>query len=252
MEQIDQRNISESQVPSPERRPCKYCRTPIHPHATVCQYCRYHQRWLLNNFQPLASFISIILLGVSVWQFMVASDLRTKADNALQRASVVEQVAKQMESLLAFNFLVTKANSDDRKAFDELWGISQTPSHGYQDLAQRAVETLVWSSSTLPKQPALAEKLQLLSHSELLTYYRQTPHVHSASVLLAVNDPQNTRMTEEEKADFTAIMVEEDASFRVAQRACMYIGVEKSRAVKPVLHDRVIEKCKMYGKLWGY
>jgi hypothetical protein len=99
----------------------------------------------------------------------------------------VWRCTKRTESLLDFNFLLTKASSDDRKAFDELWVISQTPGHAFQDLARGAVETLVWSNITLPRESALVEELQLLDHSELLNYYRQTPHVRSASVLLAVN-----------------------------------------------------------------
>jgi hypothetical protein len=112
----------------------------------------------------------------------------------------------------------------------------------------------VWSNITLPRESTLVEELQLLDHSELLNYYRQTPHVRSASVLLAVDGEQNTHMTEEEKADIIAVMIDEDVSFRVVQRACLFIKprLEKYRQVKPASHDRVMEKCKIYGKLWGY
>jgi hypothetical protein len=72
--------------------------------------------------------------------------------------------------------------------------------------------------------------------------------------LVTVQDEQNKRMTEEEKADFLAIMVDEDGSFRVVQRACLFIKprLEKYRQIKPASHDRVMEKCKIYSKLWGY
>ena len=253
-EHRDQNHISESQPPAPDGKNCQYCRTPIHLDASVCQYCRYHQRWWLNYFQQFGFLVSIGLLGFSFWQLTVILQQRTKADEALQRASAIAQVVQRTESLLDFNFLLTKANSDDRKAFDELWVISQTPSHAFQDLAHRAGETLVWSNITLPQRPALVEELQLLDHSKLLNYYRQTPHVHSGSVLVTVDGEQNKRMTEEEKADFLAIMVDEDGSFRVVQRACLFIKprLEKYRQVKPASHDRVMEKCKIYGKLWEY
>ena len=187
-EDRNQSHISEPQVPLPDKKTCPYCRTHIHPDASVCQHCRYHQRWWLNYFQQFGFLVSIGLLGFSIWQLTVALQQRTKADEALQRASAVEQVAKRTESLLDFNFLLTKATSDDRKAFDELWVISQTPGHAFQylDLAHRAIETLVWSNITLPQQPVLVQELQLLDHSQLLNYYRQTPHVHSGSVLVAV------------------------------------------------------------------
>jgi hypothetical protein len=250
----DQSDSSESQPPQPDKKHCKYCQAPIYLNASVCQHCRYHQRWWLNYFQQFGFLVSIGLLGLSFWQFTVALQQRAKADDALQRASEVEQVAKQTKSLLDFNFLLTKAGSDDRKAFDEVWAISQTPGHVFQDLARGAVQTLVWSNITLPQQPVLVEELQLMDHSELLNYYRQTPHVHSGSVLVAVNHEQNKRMTEEEKADFLAVMIDEDISFHIVQRACMYIKpkLEMYRQVKPVLHDRAMDKCKIYGKLWGY
>jgi hypothetical protein len=197
-----------------------------------------------------AFLVSIALLGLSIWQFTVASAQRTKADEALERASAVEQLAKQTQSLLDFNLLLTKATSDDRKAFDELWGLSQTPQHTYQDLARRAVEAMVWSNITFPQDPALIDRLQQLDYAELLQYYRQTPHVHSPSALYAAGG--NKHMTEEEKADFIAIMIDEDGSFRVVQRACLVIWerLELYQRAKPARHARVVDQCKVYGKLW--
>jgi hypothetical protein len=251
-EHIDQdhSDISESQSPSPDEKNCKYCRTLIQPDASVCQYCRYHQRWWLNFFPQFGFIVSIALLGLSIWQFRVALEQRTKADEALHRASVVEQLAKQTQSLLEFNLLLTKAISDDRKAFDELWEISQTPQHTYQDLARRAVETMVWSTITFPRDSALIDKLQKLGYTELLQYYRKTPHVHSPSILYAADG--NKHMTEEEKADFIAIMIDEDGSFRVVQRACSVIRerLELYEQAKPARHDRVVNQCTVYGKLW--
>jgi hypothetical protein len=253
-EHRDQNHISESQPPAPDEKNCQYCRTPVYLDALVCQYCRYHQRWWLNYFQQFGFLVSIGLLGFSFWQLTVALQQRTKADEALQRASTVEQVAMRTTSLLDFNFLLTKASSDDRKAFDELWVISQTLGHAFQDLARRAVETIVWSNINLPLESALPEVLQLLDHSALLNYYRETPHIRSASVLLAVNSEENMRMTEEEKADFIAVMIDDDVSLRVVQRACMYIKprLEKYQQIKPASHARVMDKCKIYGKLWEY
>jgi hypothetical protein len=218
----DQSDISKPQALSPDEKNCKYCRTPIHLNASVCQHCRYHQRWWLNFFPQFGFLVSIVVVGVSIWQFRVALEQRTKADEALQRASAVEQLARQTQSLLDFNLLLTKVISDDRKAFDELWGISQTPQHSYQDLARRAAEAMVWSGViTLPEYPALIDRLQQLDYAQLLQEYRQTPQLHSPSFLYAAD--RNKHMTEEEKADFIAIMIDEDSSFRVVQRACLVI-----------------------------
>lgn len=255
-ESINQSVISESETPSANEKNCKYCLNRIHPDASVCQYCRYHQRWWLNYFQQFAFMVSIAVFGLSIWQFRVAIAQRTKAEEALQRASQLEELVNQTQTIVDFNLLLTKANSDERKAFDELWGISQTPGHTFQDLARRAVETLMWSNITLllPQKPILIDELKLLDYPELLKYYRQTPHVHSGSVLSIVHDEQNKCMTEEEKADFIAIMIDEDVSFQVVQRACKWIQprLERYRQVKPASHDRVIDKCRIYGKPWGY
>jgi hypothetical protein len=118
----DQSDISESQALSPDEKHCKYCRTPIHSDASVCQNCWYHQRWWLNFFPQFGFLVSIALLGLSIWQFRVTLEQRTKAEEALQKASRIEELVTQAQSLLDLNFLLTKATSDDRKAFDELWG----------------------------------------------------------------------------------------------------------------------------------
>jgi hypothetical protein len=248
---IDPSDISESQVPSPDKKNCKYCISPIPADAWVCQYCRYHQRWWLNYFQQFGFLVSIVVLGVSIWQFRIALEQRTKVDEALQRASHVEALAMQTQSLVDFNLVLTKADADDRKAFDDLRAISQTPQHAYQHLAHRAVEAIVWSSITLPKDPALVGKLQQLKYDHLLQYYRNTPHVHSPSVLYAADG--NNHMTEEGKADFIAIMIEEDESFRLVQRACLVIRerLEKYQQVNPARHERVVAQCQVYGKLWA-
>jgi hypothetical protein len=251
----DESNISESQPHSPDEKHCKYCRTAIQIQALVCPHCRYHQRSWLNYFQQFGFVVSIALLCVSIWQFRVALEQRTKADEALQRASQIEDLTRQIQSLVDFNFILTKANADERKAFDDLWVISQTPKHGFQGLAHRAVESLVWSNIALfTQKPVLVAELELLDYSQLLNYYRQTSNVHSGSVLVAAHDQDNKRLTEEEKADFIAVMIDEDISFRVVQRACSYIRprLERYRQVKPTSYDRVIDKCKIYGKIWGY
>jgi hypothetical protein len=251
-EHLDQNHndISESQALSPDEKNCQYCRTPIHPDASVCQHCRYHQRWWLNYFQQFGFLVSIVVLGVSIWQFKVALEQRTKADEALDRARKVEQIATKTQSLLDFNLLLTKATSDDRRAFDELWGISQTPQYTYQDLARRAVEAMAWSNITLPEDPVLVGQLQQLTYDHLVRYYRSTPHVHSPSVLHAMH--RNQDMTEEEKADFIAVMIDEDSSFRVVQRACLYRRerLNTSQQANPAGHDRIVEQCGVYGRLW--
>jgi hypothetical protein len=162
----------------------------------------------------------------------------------------VEQLAVQTQSLLELNLLLTKATSDDRKAFDELWRISQTPQHTYQDLARRAVEAMVWSNITFPQDPAITNRLRQLDYAQLLQYYRQTPQVHSSSFLYAADGSKH--MTEEEKADFIANMIDEDGSFRVVQRACLVIRerLELYQQAKPARHDRVVDQCKVYGRLW--
>jgi hypothetical protein len=63
------------------------------------------------------------------------------------------------------------------------------------------------------------EQLEKLSFAELLRYYREMPQ-HSAFVLGAIGS--NKHMTEDDKANFMALMTE-DHRFRVAQRACLWI-----------------------------
>jgi len=92
-------------------------------------------------------------------------------------------------------------------------------------------------------------QLREFGYAELLHYYRQTPQVHSASVLFGVD--RNKHITEEEKAEFMAIMIHGDPSFRVAQRACFLIQPQLAnyQQANPVGHDEVLRKCRVYGKI---
>jgi len=248
---IDQSHVSESQAPSPNGKNCKYCLNRIHPDASVCQHCRYHQCGWLNYFQQFAFIVSIALLLVSIWQFKVASEQRTKAEEALQRANQVEELAKQTRSLLDFNLLLTKASHDDRKALDDVWRISQTPQDAFQDLGRGAVHAILMTNIPLTPDPTLVERLQGLEYDAFLRYYQDNRY-QGPAVLYAVGG--NTQMTEESKADFIARMIAEDPSFRVVQWACLFMRrrLEQSRQVDPVKYARVSEQCQVYGKLWDY
>jgi len=217
----------------------------------VCQYCRYHQRWWINYFQQFGFLVSIGLLGFSFWQLTVILQQRTKADEALQRASEIAKVVQRTEWLLDFNFLLTKASHDDRKAFDDVWLVSQTPQHAFQDLASGAGHAILMSNIPLTPDAALVERLRGLEYDALLVYYHNNPH-QGPSVLHAAGG--NTQMTEERKADFIARMVAEDPSFRVVQRACLFIRerLERYRQANPAGYERVVEQCQVYGRLWDY
>jgi hypothetical protein len=110
-----------------------------------------------------------------------------------------------------FRQLVTRAYSDETTAIDELHAIAETPTHHFRDAARGVVDGITRISITFPKNPALVEQLKEFSHAELLRYYRQTPQ-HSAFVLGAIGG--NKHMTEDDKANFMALMTE-DARFRV-------------------------------------
>jgi hypothetical protein len=243
-ESINPSAISESQAPSLDEKNCRYCRTSIHPDASVCQHCRYHQRWWLNyfRFEQFGVLVSIGLLALSFWQFTVALEQRTKADEALQRASQVEELAKQTRSLLDFNLLLTKASHDDRKALDDAWRISQTPQHAFQDLGRGAVHAILMSNIPLTPDPTLVERLRGLTYESFLEYYQNNPH-QGPAVLHAVGG--NAQMTEERKADFIARMIAEDPSVRVVQWACLFMRnrLETYQQANPVSHDRVVTQC---------
>jgi hypothetical protein len=154
------------------------------------------------------------------------------------------------EELEAFHAVINRAYSDDRTAIDELQVIAETPMHRFRNRASGVVDNITRLIINSPQNPALIERLQKLSYAELLQYYRETPQ-HRAFVLIAVRD--HTLMTEDEKARFMALMIE-DRSFRVAQRACLYIGIgsylDRYEQVQPTAYKWVIRKCRVYGKAW--
>jgi hypothetical protein len=210
------------------------------------------QFWLKNYLSHLGIIVSLGLLTVSALNFMASMRQLTKADEALQKAARAEDLVQEAKSLLDLNILLTKAMSDDRKAFDELRIISNMPENLYKDIAQRAVNAIVMSHRQLLSNDSLVKELQTFDYNKLLKYYQQIPHVDSSSVLFSID--KNTYMSDNEKLDLMARIIEVDGNFKVVQWTCLYIQGRLNwyRQAKPDTYNRVIDMCNIYGKLWGY
>jgi hypothetical protein len=151
-----------------------------------------------------------------------------------------------------FHQLIVQAGGDSRKAVDELQAIGENPTHRFHNQARGIVDSLSGSPFTLHTDDTLVNELQELGYAELLHYYHQAPQVQRPSVLFGVHG--NTRITEEEKTDFLASIIQGEPSFRVAQRACLLIKtrLERYQQANSIGHDKVLNKCRVYGKIWRY
>ena len=159
-----------------------------------------------------------------------------------------KDAVSNMQSIVDFNFLLTKANSDDRGAFDRLVEIAQE-SGPFQDLANKAKARIILLPETLPKNTSLENELKELGYTELLRFYHESPS-DSSIILVAVD--KSPRLTKEEKFDFLVTMIDKDESLMVVKRACLFIKplLEEFRQTKPGASHRAIKKCEEYGKAW--
>ncbi len=96
---------TEQQDKMSERAPklqtiCKYCRSSIITGAVVCPVCKLHTKWWRNQLRidHIGLLLTCIIITLSYLQFRTASDERTKASEALQRAQTVEQSVKNVQS----------------------------------------------------------------------------------------------------------------------------------------------------------
>lgn len=257
VENIDKDPKTESQLLSSNEKNCRYCKSPIPIQASVCRHCGRHQICFFNHFRidHIGLIIAVGLFIVACFQFNEARKERTKATEALERAyhaeemvSKLENLVKQAQSIVDFNFLLTKANSDDRGAFDRLVEIAQE-SGPFQDLANKAKARIILLPETLPKNTSLENELKELGYTELLRFYRESPS-DSSIILVAVY--KGPRLTKEEKFDFLVTMIDKNESLMVVKRACLFIKplLEEFRQTKAGAYHRAINKCKVYGKAW--
>jgi hypothetical protein len=195
------------------------------------------------------------LLILAYFQFNEARKERAEATEALERVyqaekmvSGLENLVKKAQSIVDFNFLLTKANSDDRDAFDRPVEIAQEPGP-FQDLADKAKARIILLPETLPKNTSLENELKQLGYTELLRFYRDSPS--DSSIILAAVD-KSPQLTKEEKFDFLVTMIDGDESLMVVKRACLFIKplLEEFRQTKPGAYHRAINKCRLYGKAW--
>ena len=182
VENIDKDPKKEYQLLSSNEE-CRYCKNPIHIQASVCHHCGRHQKWYLNYFRidHIGLFITAALFILACFQFSVARHERSEASKALKKAShaedmvsKLENLVKQAQSIVDFNFLLTKANSDDRGAFDRLVKIAQE-SGPFQDLANKAKTRIISLPETLPQNTSIVNKLKEYGYTELLRYYHESP-----------------------------------------------------------------------------
>lgn len=212
--------------------------------------------WVNKAFELL-----LTLLGLGIFRSFIKRYLPKANSHLLDIVLIIALFAGWItlaiidvkdQELEAFNSLLARANGDGMRAVEDLQAMAEAPMHRFHKPARHAVESLVGSSVYFHIDSSLVERLQNLNYDELLYYYRHSPHVDSHSVLYGAAG--NKHMTDEQRADFIALMVNEDTSFRVVQRACLVIDfrLETFQQVNPTAHDQILRKCRVYGKLWGY
>ena len=260
VENVDKDPKKEYQLLSSNEKNCRYCKSLIPSQASVCPRCGRYQNRFFNHFRidHIGLIIAVVLLFLAVFQFnqaknecIKATKAWTKASHAEDMVSKLENLVKQAQSIVEFNFLFTKANSDDRGAFDRLVEIAQE-SGPFQDLAKKAKTRIILLPETLPQNTSLKNELKELGYTDLLKFYLESPSASSTSSSVLVAVYEGTRLTNEEEFDFLVTMIDKDKSLMVVKRACLYIKplLEEFGQTKPGAYNRAINKCKVYGKAW--
>jgi hypothetical protein len=169
-------NASAPEIP-PEQE-CGYCRKKIPAKAIICHHCRYYQNSVRHNLVTAVQIASLAGFFLTMITLYLASQQRTKADEALETASTAqrktetsasqmqkielqmqsaeERLRKVQEGLKAseenithvneiaeFTITVTAAQNDDRKAFDKLKAWMQDSDFPRASEARQAVEKII-------------------------------------------------------------------------------------------------------------
>lgn len=158
-----------------------------------------------------------------------ARTAKSKAEEAEVAAKNANASQAELSRLSAFNLILTRANNDDRKAFDELLRIANTPDHPYKEIATSAVVSVVSNSGLFlsisegdwikfsfdPKTASLEDYRVLMMRSR--------PDVQ-ASALDALWAQE--RFSKFEKLNFSAETISQTQSIRVLMDACQKVNSE--------------------------
>jgi hypothetical protein len=80
---------------------CKYCCSPIHTEAKVCQYCGKYQKKLFNNIFSInatTTIISLLLLVLSFFQYRDANIEKGKSIEAANNANLALHKVTETEN----------------------------------------------------------------------------------------------------------------------------------------------------------
>jgi len=114
---------------------CKFCRSSMPVGAVVCPVCGRHSKWWRNQLRidHIGLLLTCIIILLSYLQFHAASDERTKASEALQRAQNVEQSVKDVQSQVdALRSDIVRA----QKNVEELHVLRQAGEQGAENIAE--------------------------------------------------------------------------------------------------------------------
>lgn len=140
-----------------------------------------------------------------------------------------ETSIKNLNSVSAFMLLESRAQNDDRVAFEELLKISRDRNDPFRDLAKQAsirIFTELSSAETgkmMPDYP-LKDKLKGLTLHEFKKVYRESIPLYRAFIL--EDFWANALYTKPEKLGFLAEVIGRDTSLRALQKACQLMDRE--------------------------
>jgi hypothetical protein len=235
-------------------KPCRYCSQRILLLAKVCQYCERHQSPFWQHFRVdqiglLISFFTIIIalgqLNAARGQLNEATKQRIEATETLERIKRAEVTVTNLQNLVAearealsdlrsnanFNLLLTKANNDDRAAFDEIVDISRKPG-SFQSLAVSAINRIVMDIDPMvsvridPNVPWDKYHIDLSKSSlqELLALYTSIPSLYRPRYLSDLWKQE--RFARGALLQMLYNVIQHESSLRALHRACVLMNQE--------------------------
>lgn len=225
-----------NQTENPNSQPlCIYCRQKINADVSKCHYCHSYQKKWKNWLSYLAIPVSIAMVLVAAVQVIETRQKRVEATVVLKKAN---DMVKELTSLNEFLLVRTKAQNDDREAYDQLYKWREDKSYIYSELAETSeirirmyyherkdagMRYLTCDWKKYVKDVSFEQALNL--------YYEKTPSPYRPGCVTAIWKTDN--FSKKQRIQFLIDVLQNDKNLRAIHIAGTYMQQETGREWNP-------------------
>jgi len=167
-----------------------------------------------------------------------------KINHAEQKLKEIQNAYNNLQSDFEFNFIVQKANNQDRNAYDRLYQWSNDPNYKFQSDAKKAYQVIVdaHSSNNFLNNDLSKENFKTLTLQEIKNLYSSIPdYRYSEKLSLMELIKTRTDFSKFEKMLFYIEIIKNDKDLENIELASYYLNSIEKHGFKTLEIHKILE-----------